>query len=81
MNFYLVLEGDGYGPPIRFDDRGQAAEFCHQSGIPHFYEVSPVNPMEPVKVWHLEQGRNGKPFKLAPRRWKDVVQEHDGGHH
>lgn len=80
-HFFVVLEGDGFGPPLNFEDRTHAAEYCHQSGIPHFYEVSPVNPMQPVKVWELAQSRSGKPYSLKGRRWLDVVQEHDGTMH
>lgn len=82
MNFYLVMEGDGYGQPIQFNDRGKAAAFCHQNGIPHFFEVSPSNPMQPKKVWHLEPaGWDRKSYRLAPKAWKKTVQEHDGTHH
>jgi len=81
MNFYVVLECEGFAPPIHFEDRTHAAEYCHQSGIPHFYEVSPANPMQPVKLWELVEGRNRKPYRLKSRRWLDVVQEHDGVMH
>lgn len=81
MNFYVVLEGDGYGPPVNFEDRNHAAEFCHQSGLPHFYEINPAKPMEPINVWHLTPGSGGKPFGLEPKHWADVVREHDGPVH
>lgn len=82
MNFYLVIEGDGYGPPTRFDDRGLAAAFCHKRGIPHFFEVSPSDPMKPERIWHLKPaGLGGKSYRIAPKSWEKTVQEHDGTHH
>lgn len=81
MNYYMVTMNDGYAPPVRLSDRQQAAELCHQLGVPFFYEISPINPMTPLKVWTLEPGGAGKPFRLSSRRWLDVVQEHDGTMH
>ena len=80
-NFYVVAVDDGYAPPVQFEDRTHAAEYCRQIGSPHFYEVSPNNPLQPVKLWELLEGKNGKPYSLNPRRWLDVVQEHDGVMH
>jgi hypothetical protein len=78
MNFYMVTTNEGYGAPVRLSDRTQAAELCHQLGVPFFYEISPIDPMTPLKVWTLEPGDTRKPFRLSSRRWLDVVQEHDG---
>lgn len=72
-NFYMVPEGDGYAPPINFEDRGHAAEYCLQIEQPHFYEISPISPTEPVKLWHVAPSEKGKRYKLRPERWADVV--------
>jgi len=83
-DYYVVMGIDDDGndmPPINFEDRGQAAAYCYHEKIPHFYEVNSANPMEPVNLWELTKGRNSQRYGLKSRRWRDVLQEHDGTMH
>lgn len=77
MNVYKLTKNDDCAASVWLRDCKQAADICHQMGIPFFYEISLINPMTPLKVWTLEPGDARKPFCLSSRLWLDVAQEHD----
>ena len=83
-NYYVVIDDDLYGKgegggSIDFQCKDQAIEYCLHNRIPSFYELSPINPLDPVRVWNVWPGKNGGKFQISSQLWKDAVAAHDGG--
>lgn len=71
-NYFVVMEefedGDIFNE-IVFRDLSLAVKYCTLNKVPHFFEMSPENPFEPVNLCVITNGG------FMRRRWVDVVRE------